>query len=53
MEKVDGPAPGAELIFEIGSVSKVFTGLLVAQRAEGGELRLDDTIGHVLRLRRR
>jgi D-alanyl-D-alanine-carboxypeptidase/D-alanyl-D-alanine-endopeptidase len=48
MEKVDGPVPGAEPIFEIGSVSKVFTGLLVAQRVEGGELRLDDTIGHLL-----
>lgn len=48
MEKVDAPAPGAEPIFEIGSVSKVFTGLLVAQRVEGGALRLDDTIGHLL-----
>jgi serine-type D-Ala-D-Ala carboxypeptidase/endopeptidase len=48
VEKIDGPTPGAEPIFEIGSVSKVFTGLLVAQRVEGGELRLDDTIGQLL-----
>ena len=48
VEKVDGPAPGTEPIFEIGSVSKVFTGLLVAQRVERGELRLDDTIGQLL-----
>ncbi len=40
--------PAAEPIFEIGSVSKVFTGLLTAQRVERGELRLDDTIGDLL-----
>ncbi|HYE39504.1 MAG TPA: serine hydrolase domain-containing protein [Ramlibacter sp.] len=48
METVD-VAREAEPIFEVGSVSKVFTGLLVAQRVERGELRLDDTIGHLLR----
>lgn len=37
-------APGTEPVFEIGSISKVFTGLLVAQRVERGELRLDDTL---------
>src|SRR6478735_11264186 len=36
--------PGAEPVFEIGSVSKVFTGLLVAQRLERGELQLDTTL---------
>jgi CubicO group peptidase (beta-lactamase class C family) len=40
--------PGTEPIFEIGSVSKVFTGLLVAQRVERGDLRLDDRIGRLL-----
>ena len=36
-------------LFEIGSISKVFTGLLLAQAVEAGDLRLDDTLGVVLR----
>jgi D-alanyl-D-alanine-carboxypeptidase/D-alanyl-D-alanine-endopeptidase len=40
--------PGAEPLFEIGSVTKVFTGLLLAQRVERGELRLDNAIGPLL-----
>lgn len=48
VQKIDGPAPGEEPIFEIGSVSKVFTGLLVAHRVERGELALDDSIGPLL-----
>lgn len=39
--------PGATL-FEIGSISKVFTGLLLAQAVEAGDLSLDDTVGRVL-----
>jgi serine-type D-Ala-D-Ala carboxypeptidase/endopeptidase len=39
---------GAEPLFEIGSISKVFTGLLVAQRVEAGGLRLDDSLGNLL-----
>jgi serine-type D-Ala-D-Ala carboxypeptidase/endopeptidase len=35
-------------MFEIGSVSKVFTGLLVAQAVERGELALQDTLGKLL-----
>lgn len=35
-------------IFEIGSISKVFTGLLLAQAVERGDLRLDDTLGKLL-----
>lgn len=35
-------------LFEIGSVSKVFTGLLLAQAVERGELALDDTLAQHL-----
>lgn len=35
-------------LFEIGSITKVFTGLLLAQAVERGELRLDDTLGKLL-----
>jgi CubicO group peptidase (beta-lactamase class C family) len=35
-------------LFEIGSVSKVFTGLLLAQAVERGELSLGDTLGQHL-----
>lgn len=35
-------------LYEIGSVSKVFTGLLVAQAVEKGDLSLDDALGKLL-----
>ena len=35
-------------LFEIGSISKVFTGLLLAQAVERGDLVLDDTLGGLL-----
>ncbi len=41
-------APQDQPLFEIGSVSKLFTGLLVAQAVERGELSLDDTLGKLL-----
>jgi D-alanyl-D-alanine-carboxypeptidase/D-alanyl-D-alanine-endopeptidase len=49
VEKVDQPAAGTEPIFEVGSVSKVVTGLLVARRVESGKLGLGDSIGELLR----
>jgi serine-type D-Ala-D-Ala carboxypeptidase/endopeptidase len=36
-------------LFEIGSISKVFTGLLLAQAVAAGDLQLDDTLGELLR----
>ena len=44
-EDVGGPNAA---LFEIGSISKVFTGVLLAQAVERGELRLDDTLGKLL-----
>lgn len=45
-EALTGPkAP----LFEIGSISKVFTGLLLAQAEERGELNLDDSLGALLK----
>lgn len=40
--------PNADTVFEIGSISKVFTGILLAKRIEGGELGLDDRIAELL-----
>jgi CubicO group peptidase (beta-lactamase class C family) len=39
--------PG-NVIFEIGSISKVFTGLLLAQAVERGELKANATLGELL-----
>jgi CubicO group peptidase (beta-lactamase class C family) len=36
-------------LFEIGSITKVFTALLLAQAVERGELRLEDTLGELLK----
>lgn len=44
--RVDAAPPQA--LFEVGSISKVFTGLLLAQAVERGELSLDDTVGRLL-----
>jgi CubicO group peptidase (beta-lactamase class C family) len=37
-----------DTVFEIGSVTKVFTALLLQQMAESGEVKLDDPIGKYL-----
>jgi CubicO group peptidase (beta-lactamase class C family) len=42
------PGSGAPPLFEIGSISKVFTGLLLAQAVERGDLTLDDRLDQVL-----
>ena len=44
----DGPAPQANTLFEIGSITKVFTGLLLAIGVVRGEVALDTPIGALL-----
>lgn len=43
---IDAPDPAP--LYEIGSISKVFTGLLLAQAVERGDLALGDTLGQRL-----
>jgi CubicO group peptidase (beta-lactamase class C family) len=40
--------PDADTPFEIGSITKVFTGILLAQQIEKGELELDDRVADLL-----
>lgn len=42
------PGPTATTPFEIGSITKVFTGILLSEAVERGELRLDDPLAKVL-----
>ncbi len=44
----DGPAPRADSLFEIGSVTKVFTALLLAEAVTRGELSLETPVGELL-----
>lgn len=44
----DSRPPDADTLFEIGSITKVFTGTLLAQRIENGELKLDDRVAELL-----
>ena len=43
-----GPTPGKDTVFEIGSITKVFTALLLADMIERGEVALDDPISKYL-----
>jgi D-alanyl-D-alanine-carboxypeptidase/D-alanyl-D-alanine-endopeptidase len=44
----DPATPPAKILFEIASISKVFTGLLLAQAVDRGDFSLDDTLGKLL-----
>jgi CubicO group peptidase (beta-lactamase class C family) len=44
----DSQPPDADTVFEIGSISKVFTGILLAQQIENGELELDQRVAELL-----
>jgi CubicO group peptidase (beta-lactamase class C family) len=43
-----GVAPGADTVYEIGSITKVFTALLLADAVERGDLRFDDPVQKLL-----
>lgn len=45
--ELDGRPPDRDTLFEIGSISKVFTSLLLADMVRRGEVRLDTTIGEL------
>lgn len=42
------PLPDGDSLFEIGSVTKVFTSLLLADMVRRGEVSLDTTVGEIL-----
>lgn len=44
-----GHAPTDKTLYEIGSISKVFTSLLLAEAVESGRLKLDDPIGTIMK----
>ena len=44
----DGAAPSADTPFELGSITKVFTGHLLADAVARGEMRLDDPLSRHL-----
>lgn len=48
MCKGDGRLPDGDTVFEICSITKVFTGLLLADMVERGEIALDDPVAKYL-----
>lgn len=42
-------SPSENTIYEIGSISKVFTGVLLASAVNAGEVKLDDSIGSIVK----
>ena len=45
MSEADKTKPDADTIYEIGSISKVFTGILLADAVEQEKVKLDQTLG--------
>ena len=44
----DGPAPSTDSVYEIGSITKGFTGILLADMVLNNEITLETTIGELL-----
>jgi serine-type D-Ala-D-Ala carboxypeptidase/endopeptidase len=48
MSDKDASAPRGDSVFEIGSISKVFTGLILARMVEAGEVALNEPVQKLL-----
>ncbi len=48
LDSTSDSKPNSKTIYEIGSISKVFTSLLLAQVVESGKLKLDDPINTIM-----
>ncbi len=48
LSATDDRVPDGDTVFEIGSITKVFTGILLAQAVVNGEVKLDDPISTYL-----
>jgi serine-type D-Ala-D-Ala carboxypeptidase/endopeptidase len=48
LDSTSDSKPNSNTIYEIGSISKVFTSLLLAQAVESGKLKLDDPISTIM-----
>jgi len=48
LSATDDRVPDGDTVFEIGSITKVFTGILLAQAVLNGEVKLDDPISMYL-----
>ena len=44
----DGKTPGADTLFQIGSITKTFTATLLAEAVENGKLKLDTPVAELL-----
>lgn len=44
----EGPPPANDTVYEIGSITKAFTGILLADMVLNGEVKLETTIGEAL-----
>jgi CubicO group peptidase (beta-lactamase class C family) len=44
----DGKTPDADTVFEIGSITKTFTGLLLAEAVQAGKLKLNEPVAKLL-----
>lgn len=49
LDSDDTRSPNEKTLYEIGSISKVFTSLLLAEAVESGRLKLDDLISTVMK----
>ncbi len=48
LSRSDGRIPDGDTVFEIGSITKVFTSLILADMVEKGEVKLDDPVSKYL-----